>query len=138
MWTDLYKEPNECKTFVQEDSIDNVKEFENPESNTRVLVVIFCLTEGFDCKNVSVAAILRNVAPSSRVYFAQFVGRAVRKLHPDDPVKATVISHKVHNQRANYDAFEKLAEEDPKEDDEHQLPQVLEGIGNDLEELPEA
>ena len=32
MWTDLYS-----KTFVQEDSIDNVKEFENPTSNTRVL-----------------------------------------------------------------------------------------------------
>lgn len=137
LWTNAYNQFGECKTFVQNDLIENVKEFEKPESNTRVLVVIFRLTEGFDCKNVSVAAILRNVAPSSRVYFAQFVGRAVRKLHPDDPVKATVISHRVHNQRANYDTFEKLAEEDPKEDDEYQLPQVSQGIGNDLEELPQ-
>lgn len=143
MWTDLYNQPHECKTFVQEDSIQNVKEFENPNSNTRVLVVIFRLTEGFDCKNVSVAAILRNVAPSSRVYFAQFVGRAVRKLHPDDPVKATVISHQVHKQQLNYYTFENLAEEDPEEDMEHhndleELPLVSEGIGNDLEELPDA
>ena len=138
----------ECKTFVQNDPIANVQEFEKAQSKTRVLVVIFRLTEGFDCKNVSVAAILRNVQPNSRVYFAQFVGRAVRKLHKDDPIHATVISHAVHKQRPNYEAFlhEKIAEEDPKdlvEDDKdrndlEELPEVdPDKKGNDLEELPD-
>ena len=121
-----------CKTFVQNDKIDNVRKFKDPQSDVRVLVVIFRLTEGFDCKNVSVAAILRNVAKESRVYFAQFIGRAVRKLHKDDPVAATVISHARHCQRQNFDAFhdETLAEDDPQDipDDE--------GKSNDLEELP--
>ena len=117
-----------CKTFVQCDKINNVRKFEDPTSDVRVLVVVFRLTEGFDCKNVSVAAILRNVGKESQVYFAQFVGRAVRKLHKDDPVVATVISHVQHHQRKNYDIFynETLAEDDPQD-----LPD--EG-GNDPEE----
>ena len=73
--------------------------------NTRVLVVIYRLTEGFDYKEVSVVAILRNVNKKSRVYFAQFVGRAVRKLHKDDPVIATVISSTHYRQRIHFDAF---------------------------------
>ena len=117
-----------CKTFVQNDKIDNVRNFEDPTSDVRVLVVIYRLTEGFDCKNVSVAAILRNVGEKAQIYFAQFVGRAVRKLHKDDPVVATVISHVQHHQRKNYDIFynETLAEDDPQD-----LPD--EG-GNDPEE----
>ena len=104
MWNDG-ADNRECLTFVGGDPIQNVNTFQNPISNVRVLVVIYRLTEGFDCRNVSVAAILRNVQPQSRVYFAQFVGRAVRKLHPDDPVEATVISHQVHNQRQNHIAL---------------------------------
>lgn len=147
MWNKIIKF-GECKTFTQEDhESENLNAFKT-KKETKVLVVIRRLTEGFDCKNVSVAAILRNVQPQSRVYFAQFVGRAVRKLHKDDPVKATVISHPVHNQKQNFDTFEKLAEKDPEEDleedpkedkqnDLEELPQVPPEMGQDLEELPE-
>ena len=90
--------------FIENDSAKNVEEFMN-DRNTRVLVVIYRLTEGFDYKEVSVVAILRNVNKKSRVYFAQFVGRAVRKLHKDDPVIATVISSTHYRQRTNFDAF---------------------------------
>ena len=86
------------------DSAKNVEEFMN-DRNTRVLVIIYRLTEGFDYKEVSVVAILRNVNKKSRVYFAQFVGRAVHKLHKDDPVIATVISSTHYRQRTNFDAF---------------------------------
>ncbi len=118
MWND-HIGLGSCRAFVQNVSQGVVDQFQNPEQDIRVLVVIFRLTEGFDYKNISVAAILRNVSKSSRVYFAQFVGRAVRKLHPDDPVKATVISHVVHKQGDNYRTFneELLAEEDPEPED---------------------
>ena len=84
---------------------------------TRVLVVIYRLTEGFDYKQVSVVAILRNVGMKSRVYFAQFVGRAVRKLDCNDPVTAMVLSHKAHKQYPNFLAFrpDKLPDEEPEE-----------------------
>ena len=103
----------ECKTFVSNDQQEVRQEFE--AGRLRVVVVIFRLIEGFDRKNISVVGILRNVQPQSRVYFAQFVGRAVRKLHPQDPVKATIISHVDHGQSQNYEQFEKLAEEDPED-----------------------
>jgi superfamily II DNA or RNA helicase len=120
LWNEHYNsDPNadSCVTFIQNDSKTNVNRFMT-EDEIKILVVIYRLTEGFDYKQISVAAILRNVNKKSRVYFAQFVGRAVRKLHPSDPVKATVISHVVYNQRPNYDAFKncELAEdidEDP-------------------------
>ena len=124
--------------FLQKDPSTRVQDFKNPRHDIRVLVVIYRLMEGFDCKNVSVAAILRNVQPQSRVYFTQVVGRAVRKAHKDDPVTATVISHEVHKQQQNYDTFnqEILAEDDPEdpedmpEDDEDEdMPE-----DNDLEE----
>ena len=108
----------ECETFVEGDEPNIVDKFKHPGSEIKVLVVIFRLTEGFDCPNVSVVAILRNVNKKSRVYFAQFVGRAVRKLHRDDPVVATVLSHTVHNQRPNFETFEDLAEEDPDDNEE--------------------
>ncbi len=118
MWND-HIDLGSCRAFVQNVSQGVVAQFQDPKQNIRVLVVIFRLTEGFDYKNISVAAILRNVSKSSRVYFAQFVGRAVRKLHPDDPVNATIISHVVHKQGDNYRTFneELLAEEDPEPED---------------------
>ena len=111
-----------CKTFVQDSAKSNLDCF-TTDNTVKVLVVIFRLTEGFDYSSVSVVAILRNVAKKSRVYFAQFVGRAVRKLHKDDPVTTMVISHDVHKQRENYDTFYKsklpeLAEDDPEEEED--------------------
>lgn len=84
----------------------------------RVLVVCGKLLEGFDQPSVSVAAIVRNVQPSSRVLFAQFVGRAVRRAQgePANAFPAVVLSHIKHNQQANFDNMDMLAEEDPEED----------------------
>lgn len=112
LWEMHHNDFGICRTFIEDDGFSNVKKFMEQNDN-RVLVVIYRLTEGFDCKAVSVAAILRNVHKRSRVYFSQFVGRAVRKLHRDDPVSATIISHKKFNQGENYDEFksQKLAED---------------------------
>lgn len=115
LWNTLYKTFGTCASFIEKDPFSNLQQFAEPKGDVRVLVIIYRATEGFDCKHVSVVAILRNVHKESHVYFAQFVGRAVRKLHPKDPVEATVISHAVHNQRYNYDAFEHLAEVDPED-----------------------
>ena len=78
----------------------------------RVLVVAGKLLEGFDRKNVSVAGIVRNVRPESKVLFTQFVGRAVRKLDQYDPVTAIVVSHRFYNQHGNYDHFDKITDID--------------------------
>ena len=81
-----------------------------------MLVVCGRLLEGFDQRSVSVCVIVRNVARSSHVLFAQFVGRSVRKLSANDPVTAVVISHEFHDQKPNYDRLENLAEDDPEDD----------------------
>lgn len=82
-----------------------------------MLVVCGRLLEGFDQKTVSVAVILRNVAASSRVLFTQFVGRAVRKIHPADPVSTVVLSHAKHKQLANFEAYHPadIAEVEPED-----------------------
>jgi len=85
------------------------------KGHTKVLIVCGKLLEGFDQKTVAVCAILRNVQPSSRVLFAQFVGRAVRKLGADDPA-ALVISHVKHQQRNNFERLDTVADEDPDDD----------------------
>ena len=126
LWNEHYNKDS-CVTFIQNDNKTNVDRFMK-EDDIKVLVVIYRLTEGFDYKQISVAAILRNVNKESRVYFSQFVGRAVRKLHANDPVKATVISHVDYNQRQNYDAFRncELAEdidEDPTLTDAEDIEQ---------------
>ena len=110
-----------CRTFVEGDPNNVVDHFRDPkiiypESETNVLVIIRRLTEGFDYKNVSVVAILRNVR--SKVYFTQFIGRAVRKLHRDDPVVAMVLSHEVHKQREIFDRFDCQASEDPDDNED--------------------
>ena len=117
-----------CKTFVQGDDWEDVNSFITKD-HIKVLVVIYRLTEGFDCKRVSVAAILRNVGKASRAYFAQFIGRAVRKLDSDDPVTATVISHVNHKQQQNYDAFinAELPNEGPEELANHEEPEPRSG-----------
>ena len=78
----------------------------------RTLVIVGKLLEGYDNKRVSVVAIVRNVARQSKVLFTQFVGRAVRKVCPDDPVTAMIISHQIFNQRENYYQFDTVTDED--------------------------
>ena len=79
------------------------------QGEIRVLVIVERLLEGFDRKHVSVAAIARNVLFSSRVLFAQFVGRAVRKYNDQDPVTTMVVSHQHYNQKRNYEQFDEVA-----------------------------
>ena len=86
-------------------------------SQIRVLVIIGRLLEGFDHDPVNVLGIFRNIAPTSRVLFAQFVGRAVRKSNLIDPVPAQIVTRKYFKQRQNFNTYEKLAEEEPNDDD---------------------
>ena len=120
LWNTFFPNSGECATYVTNSPRASLDKFEG--GSIRVLVVIYRLTEGFDRKNVSVVAILRNVQPNSRVYFSQFVGRAVRKLDDNDSVQATVISHEVHEQGPNYHMFQHenqfVAQDDPVEPDE--------------------
>ena len=104
-----------CKVYVSETSRYILEAFVKGE--IRVLVIIGRLLEGFDHKPVSVVGIVRNVGQRSRVLFAQFVGRAVRKINSDDPVSAWIVTHPCFNQRQNFETFEQLAEEDPTDDD---------------------
>ena len=107
--------PNKCAVYVSETRKDILEDFVN--GRIRTLVIVGRLLEGFDHKPVSVLGIARNVAPTSRVLFAQFVGRAVRKNSPSDPVPAQIVSHEYFNQKQNYDTFEKLAEEETNDDE---------------------
>ena len=89
---------------------DIFKDFVN--GDIRVLVVAGKLLEGFDRKHVSVVGIVRKVARESKVLFAQFVGRAVRKFDNIDPVTTIVVSHEFYNQRENFDQFDKVTDYD--------------------------
>lgn len=117
LWNNQAPENQRCAAYVTDTPREVLENFKTGKLD--VLVIIYRLTEGFDRKNVSVVGILRNVQPTSRVYFSQFVGRAVRKLDADDNVTAKVISHAVHIQRRNYELFELehefVAEDDPTE-----------------------
>jgi len=107
--------PDKCEVYVSETHIDVLERFKRQE--IRTLVIIGRLLEGFDHKFVSVLGIVRNVAPSSRVLFAQFVGRALRKSHEHDQVVAQLVTHKHFKQYDNFHKFETLAEEDPVDED---------------------
>ena len=109
IYNDLF--PDSCAVYVSETRRDILEAFK--DGQIRTLVIIGRLLEGFDHKPVSVLGIVRNIAPTSRVLFSQFVGRAVRKNSPNDPVSAQIITHKYFKQYQNYITFEKLAEEDP-------------------------
>ena len=108
--------PSKCEVYVSETRKDILDDFVH--GKIRTLVIIGRLLEGFDHKPISVLGIVRNIAPTSWVLFTQFVGRAVRKNHPDDPVPAQIVTHECFNQCQNFRAFidEKLAEEDPIDD----------------------
>ena len=101
---------DECEMYVgdtpPEVSRLVLQRFQNGE--TRTLVVVDKLREGYDNKKVSVVAIVRNVGRRSTVLFAQFVGRAIRKVRPNDPVTAVIIAHRRHNQRQNYEQFDRV------------------------------
>ena len=114
MYNQLF--PNKCAVYVHKTSKVILEQFVRGE--IRVLVIIGRLLEGFDHDRISVLGIVRNIAPTSRVLFAQFVGRAVRKTSPVDPVIAWIVSHECFNQRQNYNTFDKLAEEDPIDNDD--------------------
>ena len=109
--------PNDgCERYTGDSRRSILTKFE--EGEIRVLVIVGKLLEGFDRKHVSVAAIARNVAPSSRVLFAQFVGRAVRKFDSNDNVTTMVVSHKIFNQKVNFDQFDQLPDDDNVDDDD--------------------
>ena len=91
-----------------------LNQFNKHELHT--LVIVGKLLEGYDNKHVSVDAIVRNVSPKTKVLFTQFVGRAVRKAHRNDPVRAVVMSRPSHNQRVNYDNFDECAEVEPEDE----------------------
>ena len=101
-----------CEAYITGTRQSVLDQFKSGE--IRTLVVIGRLLEGFDHKHISVVGIVRNVAPSSRVLFAQFIGRAVRKISPQDNTTAVVVAHSRFNQRENYDAFDRtIAEVEP-------------------------
>lgn len=108
--------PGKCAYYIMESKQDVLKDFLS--GKIRTLVIIGRLLEGFDHDRVSVLGIVRNVAQKSRVLFAQFVGRAVRKTSPNDRVKAQIVTHESYDQLVNYDTFEKIAEIDPYDDEE--------------------
>ena len=107
--------PGKCRVYTTGKGTAPLSDFNN--ERIRTLVVVGKLREGYDNKRVSVVAIVRNVAPTSHVLFAQFVGRAVRKLHANDPVTAVVVSHKKFKQKPNYDHFDQVAEEENEDED---------------------
>ena len=107
--------PAKCEVYISESSKEVYERFK--KQKIRTLVIIGKLLEGFDHKFVSVLGIVRNVAPSSRVLFAQFVGRALRKSSEHDQVVAQLVTHKHFKQYDNFHKFETLAEEDPMDED---------------------
>ncbi len=106
--------PNKAVTHAGTGTSSHFNEFK--AGQRRAVVVCGKALEGFNQPSVSVCCILRNVAPASRVLFAQFVGRCVRKTSANDVVVAEVISHIKHRQKGNYDQLDQLAEEDPEDD----------------------
>ncbi len=107
---------DDCRLFIKGSGNRILRDFNAHQFST--LIIIKRLLEGYDNHNVSVVAIVRNVAPTSQILFTQFVGRAVRIAHVNrpggqaDPVTAVIISHIRHNQQRNYDNFDKIAEDD--------------------------
>ena len=114
---DLYHSlyPGHCEVYDGESPRTIYDQF--IEGQIRTLVVIGKLLEGFDHKPISVLGIVRNIAPTSRVLFTQFVGRAVRKTSVDDPITAQIVTHACFNQRGNYDNFDRVTDEYPEDEE---------------------
>ena len=113
LYNDLY--PNHCEVYDSDSKSAVLTRFTS--GRTRTLVIIGKLLEGFDHKPISVLGIVRNIKPSSRVLFAQFVGRAVRKTSVDDPITAQIVTHECFKQRVNYSNFDKITDVDPEDED---------------------
>ena len=97
-----------CEVYVGDTPRTILTRFDDHE--IRILVIVGKLLEGYDKHNIiSVVAIVRKVAPQSKVLFSQFVGRAVRKAHREDPVTAMIVSHEMFQQRANFEQFDRVA-----------------------------
>jgi len=84
----------------------------------RVLGVCARFLEGFDQKSVNVCVVARSVAESSRVLFAQFVDRGVRKVNAADPITAVVVlTHDDHAQHENFSRLEYVPDDGADLDD---------------------
>ena len=117
LYNDLY--PDHCEVDDNDSPPTVLTRFE--KGKFRTLVVIKKRSEGYDHKPISVLGIVCNIAPTSRVLFSQFVGRAVRKTSVDDPIIAKIVTHVCFNQRVNYDNFDRVTDEYYPEDDEYYL-----------------
>ena len=104
-----------CQVYDSDSSSVVLKRFR--DGKIRTLVVIGKLLEGFDHKPISVLGIVRNIAPTSRVLFSQFVGRAVRKTSVDDPINAQIVTHVCFNQRVNYNNFDQVTDVYPEDEE---------------------
>ena len=97
--------------------------FVDTRSTLRILVICNRLLEGFNCPHVSVVGIARHVSRSSNSLFAQFVGRAVRKVHndPNDVAETIVVFSSHFNQSQNYENYVRPCQaiEDPSEDNDN-------------------
>ena len=113
LYNNLY--PNHCEVYDGGSKSTVLSHFK--EGKIRTLVIIGKLLEGFDHKPVSVLGIVRNISPSSRVLFTQFVGRAVRKTSVDDPINAQIVTHECFKQRINYSNFDKITDVYPEDED---------------------
>lgn len=109
-------ERDRCEMYVAGSSPDILKEFQCGE--IRTMVIVGRLIEGFDRKQISVVGIVRNVARSSKVLFHQFVGRAVRKVHRDDPITAVIVSHPMFDQRPNFEQFDQVTDVDNEDEED--------------------
>ena len=114
---DVTDNPQKCEVYLSGTKHEVLEKY--IAGKIRTLVVVGRLLEGFDHNSVSVVAIVRNVAAKSRVLFAQFVGRAVRKVRKEDPVEAMLVSHEYYDQGPNYRQFDdEIAKDDPDDEDD--------------------
>ena len=125
---------NLCEYYAGEKKLEVVDRFRKGE--IRTLVIVGRLLEGFDHNRVSVLGIVRNVGQKSRVLFHQFVGRAVRKIKPNDPItEAVLVSHNRFNQEENYKQFDETVPDDDvfvNADDDDDIGNDNAGAGGDV------
>ena len=117
MFRDLYHSlyPGHCEVYDGKSPSTVYDQF--IEGKFRTLVIIRRLWEGFDHKPISVLGIVRNIAPTSRVLFTQFVGRAVRKTSVDDRITAQIVTHVCFDQEKNYNNLDKVIDVYPEEEE---------------------
>ena len=113
LYNKLY--PDHCQVYDSDSKSTVLTRFIN--GKIRTLVIIGKLLEGFDHKPISVLGIVRNIAPTSRVLFSQFVGRAVRKTSANDPINAQIVTHACFNQRVNYNNFDQVTDVYPEDEE---------------------